>query len=76
MVIITNYFVYFWIKLGSAFISFYVFTAGLVERVVLLGAPVPILNENWEAARKVVTCFLKPTGLFTFASTFHRWWLV
>lgn len=29
-------------------------TAELVERVVLLGAPVSINNENWEAARKVV----------------------
>lgn len=27
--------------------------AELVERVVLLGAPVPIKDENWEAARKV-----------------------
>lgn len=28
--------------------------AGLVERVVLLGAPIPIKVESWEAARKVV----------------------
>ncbi|KAE9609424.1 putative alpha/Beta hydrolase [Lupinus albus] len=28
--------------------------AGLVERVVILGAPIPIKDENWEAARKVV----------------------
>ena len=28
--------------------------AGLVERVVLLGAPIAIKNMNWEAARKVV----------------------
>ncbi|XP_052196809.1 uncharacterized protein LOC127804113 [Diospyros lotus] len=28
--------------------------AELVERVVLLGAPIPIKDENWEAARKVV----------------------
>lgn len=28
--------------------------AGLVERVVLLGAPIPIKDESWEAARKVV----------------------
>ncbi|XP_074308604.1 transmembrane and coiled-coil domain-containing protein STS1-like [Silene latifolia] len=28
--------------------------ANLVERVVLLGAPIPIKDENWEAARKVV----------------------
>lgn len=30
------------------------YKANLVERVVLLGAPVPIKGENWEAARKVV----------------------
>ncbi|KAK2373023.1 hypothetical protein P8452_46198 [Trifolium repens] len=29
--------------------------AELVERVVLLGAPIAIKDENWEAARKVVT---------------------
>ncbi|XP_004509335.1 uncharacterized protein [Cicer arietinum] len=28
--------------------------AELVERVVLLGAPIPIKDENWEAARKMV----------------------
>ncbi|GKU90043.1 hypothetical protein SLEP1_g4091 [Rubroshorea leprosula] len=28
--------------------------AGIVERVVLLGAPVSIKNENWEDARKMV----------------------
>ncbi|KAK9098065.1 hypothetical protein Syun_025110 [Stephania yunnanensis] len=28
--------------------------AGLVERVVLLGAPLSIKNENWESARKMV----------------------
>ncbi|XP_074264400.1 transmembrane and coiled-coil domain-containing protein STS1-like isoform X2 [Silene latifolia] len=28
--------------------------ANLVERVVLLGAPIPIKDENWEAARKIV----------------------
>ncbi|KAM7251892.1 hypothetical protein ACFE04_023775 [Oxalis oulophora] len=28
--------------------------AGIIERVVLLGAPIPIKDENWEAARKVV----------------------
>jgi len=27
--------------------------AELVERVVLLGAPIAILDENWEAVRKV-----------------------
>ena len=34
----------------------YIFVAGLVERVVLLGAPVSIKDENWEEARKVVGC--------------------
>ncbi|KAE9607714.1 hypothetical protein Lal_00014126 [Lupinus albus] len=29
-------------------------SAELVERVVLLGAPIPIMDENWEAARKMV----------------------
>ena len=24
----------------------------LVEKVVLLGAPIPIMHENWEATRK------------------------
>ncbi|KAL2346275.1 hypothetical protein Fmac_000275 [Flemingia macrophylla] len=28
--------------------------AGIVERVVFLGAPIPIKDENWEAARKMV----------------------
>ncbi|KAH9610260.1 hypothetical protein KSS87_020386 [Heliosperma pusillum] len=28
--------------------------ANLVERVVLLGAPIPIKDENWEAVRKIV----------------------
>ncbi|KAM7262821.1 hypothetical protein ACFE04_000504 [Oxalis oulophora] len=28
--------------------------AGVVERVVLLGAPIPIKDENWDAARKMV----------------------
>ncbi|GAB2279483.1 hypothetical protein Dimus_014122 [Dionaea muscipula] len=28
--------------------------ANVVERVVLLGAPIPIRDENWEAARKTV----------------------
>jgi len=27
--------------------------AELVEKVVLLGAPIPIMDENWEATRKV-----------------------
>ncbi|PWA56666.1 hypothetical protein CTI12_AA416220 [Artemisia annua] len=29
--------------------------AGIVERVVLLGAPIAIKDENWEAARRVVS---------------------
>lgn len=33
-------------------------TAGLVERVVLLGAPISIKDENWEVARKVPRTFL------------------
>lgn len=33
-------------------------TAGLVERVVLLGAPISIKDENWEVARKVPKAFL------------------
>ena len=28
--------------------------ADIVERVVLLGAPIAIKDENWEAARKVI----------------------
>lgn len=30
-----------------------IFAGALVERVVLLGAPIPIKDVNWEAARKV-----------------------
>lgn len=30
------------------------FLEGLVERVVLLGAPVSVQGEHWEAARKVI----------------------
>lgn len=33
-------------------------SAGLVERVVLLGAPIAIKDTNWEAARKVISCYL------------------
>lgn len=36
----------------------YMSAAGLVERVVLLGAPISIKDENWEVARKVVGCLL------------------
>jgi len=29
------------------------YAAGIVERVVLLGAPISMSDENWEAVRKV-----------------------
>lgn len=32
---------------------FYISAAGLVERVVLLGAPVSIKDEKWDDVRKV-----------------------
>ncbi|KAL5557936.1 hypothetical protein UlMin_034147 [Ulmus minor] len=41
--------------------------AGLVERVVLLGAPVPIKDENWEDARKMVA------GRFVNAYSTNDW---
>ncbi|KAL3345984.1 hypothetical protein AABB24_024771 [Solanum stoloniferum] len=44
-------------------------TSGLVERVVLLGAPVAIKNMNWEAARKVVA------GRFVNAYATNDWML-
>jgi hypothetical protein len=31
----------------------YMSAAGIVERVVLLGTPISIKDENWEVARKV-----------------------
>lgn len=34
--------------------GFFISAAGLVERVVLLGAPISIEEENWTDARKVV----------------------
>lgn len=41
-------------------------TAGLVERVVLLGAPISIEDEKWEVARKVprscLTVYKKSTN--------------
>ncbi|KAK7283393.1 hypothetical protein RIF29_12877 [Crotalaria pallida] len=43
--------------------------AGLVERVVMLGAPIPIKDENWEAARKVVA------GRFVNAYSTNDWTL-
>ncbi|CAK9157057.1 unnamed protein product [Ilex paraguariensis] len=43
--------------------------AGLVERVVLLGAPVAIKDEHWEAARKVVA------GRFVNAYATNDWML-
>ncbi|KAL4569010.1 hypothetical protein LXL04_024637 [Taraxacum kok-saghyz] len=42
---------------------------GLVERVVLLGAPVAIKDENWEAVRKVVS------GRFVNAYSTNDWML-
>lgn len=43
--------------------------AELVERVVLLGAPISINDENWEAARKVIgihlTFFFLSRSLFS-----------
>ncbi|XP_020205227.1 transmembrane and coiled-coil domain-containing protein 4 [Cajanus cajan] len=44
-------------------------TAELVERVVLLGAPIPIQDENWEAARKMVA------GRFINAYSRNDWML-
>lgn len=44
-------------------------SVGLVERVVLLGAPIPIKDENWEAARKVVA------GRFVNAYSTNDWML-
>ncbi|KAK4368110.1 hypothetical protein RND71_011902 [Anisodus tanguticus] len=43
--------------------------SGLVERVVLLGAPIAIKNMNWEAARKVVA------GRFVNAYVTNDWML-
>ncbi|PON51990.1 Alpha/Beta hydrolase fold containing protein [Parasponia andersonii] len=43
--------------------------AGLVERVVLLGAPVSIKDENWEAVRKMVA------GRFVNAYSTNDWTL-
>ena len=39
------------------------FADGLVERVVLLGAPVAIQGENWGAARKVSIKLLDETKI-------------
>ncbi|KAK7346380.1 hypothetical protein VNO80_20898 [Phaseolus coccineus] len=44
-------------------------SAELVERVVLLGAPIPIKDENWEAARKMVA------GRFINAYSRNDWML-
>lgn len=33
---------------------FWMLAAGIVERVVLLGAPISIKDQNWEAIRKVI----------------------
>ncbi|RDX57646.1 Transmembrane and coiled-coil domain-containing protein 4, partial [Mucuna pruriens] len=43
--------------------------AGIVEKVVLLGAPIPIGDENWEAARKMVA------GRFVNAYSSNDWTL-
>ncbi|AES73977.1 putative alpha/Beta hydrolase [Medicago truncatula] len=43
--------------------------AGLVERVVLLGAPISIKDENWEVARKMVA------GRFVNAYSTNDWTL-
>ncbi|XP_061350894.1 uncharacterized protein LOC133295968 [Gastrolobium bilobum] len=43
--------------------------AGLVERVVFLGAPISIRDENWEAARKMVA------GRFVNAYSANDWTL-
>ncbi|GAV72452.1 DUF726 domain-containing protein [Cephalotus follicularis] len=43
--------------------------AGLVERIVLLGAPISIKNENWEDARKMVA------GRFINAYSANDWTL-
>ncbi|MED6146298.1 hypothetical protein PIB30_033218 [Stylosanthes scabra] len=44
-------------------------SAEIVERVVLLGAPIPIKDENWEAARKMVA------GRFINAYSSNDWML-
>lgn len=38
--------------------NMYVLAAELVERVVLLGAPISINSENWRDVRKVIRLFL------------------
>ncbi|GAB2291820.1 hypothetical protein Dimus_026071 [Dionaea muscipula] len=43
--------------------------AGLVERVILLGAPIPIKDENWVSARKMVA------GRFVNAYSTNDWTL-
>lgn len=60
MLCILEIYIVLFIKSGPLVTS----TAGLVERVVFLGAPIPIRDENWEVARKVPRsclhfCFLK-----------------
>lgn len=44
--------------------------AELVERVVLLGAPISIKDENWEAARKVVIGNFSPFPITAPSDTF------
>lgn len=42
-----------WTAARMALMYFWILAAEIVERVVLLGAPISIKDENWEAARKV-----------------------
>lgn len=43
------------------------YNANIVERVVLLGAPIKIKDENWEAVRKIVA------GRFVNVFSRHDW---
>ncbi|MED6194464.1 hypothetical protein PIB30_116736 [Stylosanthes scabra] len=53
----------------ETFIILLNYTAGLVERVVILGAPISIKDENWHAARKIVA------GRFVNAYSKNDWTL-
>lgn len=48
----------------SELLCCYVSAAGLVERVVILGAPISIQDESWEVARKVVGWLLQSLDWF------------
>ncbi|KAG5534597.1 hypothetical protein RHGRI_022647 [Rhododendron griersonianum] len=51
-------------------------SAGLVERVVLLGAPISIKDESWEAARKLPNAVLQiVAGRFVNAYSTNDWML-